>query len=112
MGLVVHPYRDSSAAVAQIAEWTSGREVELVAGREDVVRLGLTGVVSVPMEELAGSCDGIIALGGDGTILGAMRLVSARPVPVLGVNLGHLGFLAEVEGRDIDEALAPWPRSG
>jgi NAD+ kinase len=59
----------------------------------------------VPQEELAGSCDGIIALGGDGTILGAMRLVSARPVPVLGVNLGHLGFLAEVEGRELREAL-------
>lgn len=105
MGLVLHPYRDSSAAVAQVAAWTGGRAVELVADRADVARLGLTGVVAVPAEELAGTCDGIIALGGDGTILGAMRLVSARPVPVLGVNLGHLGFLAEVEGRELDEAL-------
>ena len=105
MGLVLHPYRDSSAAVAQVAAWTGGRDVQLVADRADVARLGLTGVVAVPAEELAGTCDGIIALGGDGTILGAMRLVSARPVPVLGVNLGHLGFLAEVEGRELDEAL-------
>ena len=60
----------------------------------------------MPVEELAGSCDGIIALGGDGTLLGAMRLVDARPVPVLGVNFGHLGFLAEVEGADLDAALA------
>jgi NAD+ kinase len=106
MGLVVHPYRDSSTAVSQISRWTNGRDVDLVAARDDVARLGLTGVRPVPQEELAGSCDGIIALGGDGTILGAMRLVSARPVPVLGVNLGHLGFLAEVEGRELDEALS------
>jgi NAD+ kinase len=105
MGLVLHPYRDSSVAVAQVSTWTRNRGVELVADRNDVARLGLTGVTAVPSEELAGTCDGIIALGGDGTILGAMRLVSARPVPVLGVNLGHLGFLAEVEGRDLDAAL-------
>ncbi|MGY1814770.1 NAD(+)/NADH kinase [Blastococcus sp. SYSU D00820] len=105
MGLVLHPYRDSSAAVGQVSAWTSASGVELVAGREDVERLGLTGVRAVPPEELAATCDGVIAMGGDGTILGAMRMVSARPVPVLGVNLGHLGFLAEVEGRELDEAL-------
>ena len=105
MGLVLHPYRDSSAAVAQVSAWTSRGDVELVADRADVNRLGLAGVTAVAPEELAGTCDGIIALGGDGTILGAMRLVSVRPVPVLGVNLGHLGFLAEVEGRELDAAL-------
>jgi NAD+ kinase len=105
MGLVLHPYRDSSAAVAQVVAWSGGRDVQLVADRDAVARLGLAGVDAVPAEELARSCDGIIALGGDGTILGAMRLVSARPVPVLGVNLGHLGFLAEVEGRELEHAL-------
>ncbi|SNS97359.1 NAD+ kinase [Geodermatophilus saharensis] len=106
LGLVLHPTRDSSAAVGQVTAWTAGTDVELLADRADVERLGLTGVSAVTPEELAGTADGIIALGGDGTILGAMRLVSARPVPVLGVNLGHLGFLAEVEGRELGEALA------
>nr|WP_276508747.1 NAD(+)/NADH kinase [Modestobacter muralis] len=49
--------------------------------------------------------DGLIALGGDGTLLGAMRLVAAAPVPVLGVNFGRLGFLTEVEARELDSAL-------
>ena len=105
VGLVLHPTRDTAPAVRQVAAWTAGTGVELVAGRDDVARLGLAGVTAVAGEELAGFCDGLIALGGDGTILGAMRLVSARPVPVLGVNLGHLGFLAEVEGRELGEAL-------
>ncbi|MGY1729008.1 NAD(+)/NADH kinase [Geodermatophilus sp. SYSU D01062] len=106
LGLVLHPTRDSSAAVRQVTEWTAGAGVQLLADRDDVARLALTGVTAVAPEELAGTCDGVIALGGDGTILGAMRMVSARPVPVLGVNLGHLGFLAEVEGRELGEALA------
>ncbi|MGY1734752.1 NAD(+)/NADH kinase [Geodermatophilus sp. SYSU D00684] len=76
-----------------------------LADRDDVARLSLTGVTAVASEELAGTCDGVIALGGDGTIPGAMRMVSARPVPVLGVNLCHLGFLGEVEGRELGEAL-------
>jgi NAD+ kinase len=105
IGLVLHPRRDSAAAVAQVQAWTSAHGVQLVAARDDVTRLGVDGVVGVEIEELARTCDGIIALGGDGTLLGAMRLVSPRPVPVLGVNFGRLGFLAEVEGGELDAAL-------
>ncbi len=106
IGLVLHPTRDCTAAVGQVAEWAGGGAAELVATTADAARVGVDGVTPVPEEALAGSCDGIIAMGGDGTILGAMRLVSGRPVPVLGVNLGHLGFLAEVEVRELREALS------
>jgi NAD+ kinase len=64
------------------------------------------GLTPVSIDELAESCDGLIALGGDGTLLGAMRLAGGRPVPVLGVNFGNLGFLAEVEGAGLDSALS------
>jgi NAD+ kinase len=106
IGLVLHPGRDCSPAVGQVLAWTAAHGVELVASSDDVARLGVPGLTPVTVEELAGTCDGIIALGGDGTLLGAMRLVSARPVPVLGVNFGNLGFLAEVEGADLDAALS------
>ena len=105
IGLVLHPRRDCSPAVDQVLTWTSSHEVELVASADDVTRLGLGGLTPLTVEELAVSCDGIIALGGDGTLLGAMRLVVDRPVPVLGVNFGNLGFLTEVEGADLDAAL-------
>ena len=106
MGLVLHPGRDCSPAVGQVVAWTSDHDVELVASADDVARLSLVGLNPVTVEDLAGTCDGIIALGGDGTLLGAMRLVSGRPVPVLGVNFGNLGFLAEVEGAELDAALS------
>jgi NAD+ kinase len=105
IGLVLHPRRDCGAAAAQVAAWTTTHGVELVAGVEDVERLQLQGVTPVGVEELATSVDGLIALGGDGTLLGAMRLVATRPVPVLGVNFGRLGFLTAVEARELDSAL-------
>src|SRR3954469_711014 len=109
MGLVLHPRRDCSPAVSRVVAWTSTHGVELLATADDVARLGLTDVRPLPGEELAASSDSLIALGGDGTLLGAMRLVAARPVPVLGVNFGRLGFLAEVEGPELEggpEAVA------
>src|SRR3954471_1212419 len=105
MGLVLHPRRDCSPAIGQVAAWTSTHGVQLIAAADDVARLGVPGVTAVSVEELATTSDAVIALGGDGTLLGAMRLVAARPVPVLGVNFGRLGFLAEVEGPELDAAL-------
>ncbi len=105
MGLVLHPRRDCAGAVGQVAAWTSTHGVQLVAASDDVARLGLAGVTAVAPDELATTTDGLIALGGDGTLLGAMRLVADRPVPVLGVNFGRLGFLSEVEGPELDAAL-------
>jgi len=55
--------------------------------------------------ELAGECDLAIVLGGDGTLLNAARSLAAADVPVLGVNLGRLGFLADVSPDDIRERL-------
>jgi NAD+ kinase len=104
IGLVLHPVRDCGGAAAQVTAWTTTHGVELVAAAADVERLHLTGVTPVDLAELA-AVDGLIALGGDGTLLGAMRLVAAAPVPVLGVNFGRLGFLTEVEARELDSAL-------
>ena len=105
IGLVLHPRRDCAGAVGQVAAWTSTHGVELVAEADDVARLHLAGVTALPRDELAATVEAVIALGGDGTLLGAMRLVADRPVPVLGVNFGRLGFLAEVERSELAGAL-------
>src|SRR6188472_366069 len=56
-------------------------------------------------DDLAATVDAIVSLGGDGTMLGALRLAAARPVPVLGVNLGDLGFRVEVGPDELPAAL-------
>lgn len=57
------------------------------------------------LEDCLASSDMMIALGGDGTILVTARLVGEREIPILGVNLGKLGFLAEISPEEMDEAL-------
>lgn len=49
--------------------------------------------------------DCVIVIGGDGSLIDAARVFHAREVPILGINMGTLGYLTEVEVNDIDEAL-------
>jgi len=69
--------------------------LEDVAARKLLLRDGL------PREELPGRVDLMIVLGGDGTLLSIAHLAAQRNVPVLGVNLGRLGFLTEVPTDEI-----------
>ncbi len=57
------------------------------------------------IEEFAGRVDYAIVLGGDGTILRVARELSGKNVPILGVNMGQMGFLAEVEPSRLEKAL-------
>lgn len=56
-------------------------------------------------EESAAGCELVIVLGGDGTFLRAAELAYPAGIPVLGINLGHIGFLAEAEANRIDEVM-------
>jgi NAD+ kinase len=104
VGLVLHPRRDSSEAVQAILDWTGRRDATVVGLPGEVDRIGCD-IEEVEPDELAG-VDLLISLGGDGTMLRALRLSQPTGVPVLGVNLGRLGFLAEIDVPDLPAALA------
>jgi NAD+ kinase len=111
IGLVVHSGRDASIEAARdAARLLVGAGVEVVAasgalpGEEDPVGLSLVGP-PVPPERFPEGLDLAISFGGDGTFLRAAHLCRDAEVPILGVNLGRLGFLAEVEIDDLGPAL-------
>ncbi|MEV4816299.1 NAD(+)/NADH kinase [Micromonospora sp. BL1] len=103
-GLVLHPTRDVSEVVETIARWAAQHHKTLAVRCEDRHRVPAS-VEAVPVGDLAAHCDALISIGGDGTMLGALRMAVRDPKPVLGVHLGRLGFLVEVEPPDLPRAL-------
>ena len=77
-----------------------GHEGWVVA--EDAAALGLADLVG---EAPPADADLVVCLGGDGTMLRAVRLLDGAPVPLLGVNLGVLGYLTEIEPPELTDAL-------
>jgi NAD+ kinase len=105
VGLVLHPQRDSEDAVTAVLGWAARRGIQVLGIDSEIGRLNCT-AIAVAAAELGSKCDLIVSLGGDGTMLRAMRLADGHRAPVLGVNLGKLGFLAEVDVPDLSAALS------
>ncbi|WP_409465400.1 NAD(+)/NADH kinase [Amycolatopsis sp. GA6-003] len=104
-GLVLHPRRDSQAAVDAVLGWAAGRGIEILGIVDEIARVDCA-ATGVQPAELGKRSDLVVSLGGDGTMLRAMRLADGQHAPVLGVNLGKLGFLAEVDVPDLPLALS------
>jgi NAD+ kinase len=108
--LVAHPRRPEAIAVARgvIERLTAlGIEVSLQADEAQALDLTRSSRVhiaaddSAPEALVAEGCDLVVVLGGDGTILRGAEFARSVDVPLLGVNLGHVGFLAEAERDDL-----------
>ena len=80
-----------------------GRKV--LAESDSTVDFGKTRVERRPAAQLAAESNLVVAIGGDGTMLHAARLASPHSVPVLGVNRGRLGFLADIGSQDVRDRL-------
>jgi len=103
--MVLHPQRDSAEAVAAVLGWADRNGATVYGIGNEIVRLNCA-ATPVAAEQLSERSDLLVSLGGDGTMLRAMRLADGRHAPVLGVNLGKLGFLAEVDVPDLPSALS------
>lgn len=99
VGLVVHPSRDIDHPLATLAAWTEQRGIEIVQ-----LRAGDPERTVAPFGEVD-ACDLVVAVGGDGTVLTALRGAAASGTPVLGVACGSLGALSAVTAEDFEHAL-------
>jgi NAD+ kinase len=93
--------RDAGLEVALLPDEADALSPDATAGPR---RTGGAVVLADPADAAAGS-ELVVVLGGDGTILRGAELVRESGVPLLGVNLGHVGFLAESEREDLHETV-------
>ncbi|HEY6935167.1 MAG TPA: NAD kinase [Marmoricola sp.] len=106
--LLTHTGREEARVVAQQVVDSlraHGLVVRLLADEaEEIERAGCPGVelAEDASPEAANDCELAVVIGGDGTILRAAELTHAAGTPLLGVNLGHVGFLAEAESEDVE----------
>ncbi len=105
IGVVVKT--DARAAVAVSAQLLSdlhSRKLEVILSDTSAQYLQVD-ETSLPLESMGERCDLVIAMGGDGTLLAAGRALAASGVPLLGVNLGRLGFMVDIAPADITASL-------
>src|SRR4051812_38914534 len=109
--LLVNTHRPKACEVsAQFCASLTAAAITVRFLAEDADALGTVceGLVEVvpPSPEASAGCELVVVVGGDGTILRAAELARESETPVLGINLGHVGFLAEADPEDVERTIA------
>ena len=101
-GIVIKPHAPSVEGILKtVVDYLEGRGIGCVL--EDVAARKLGRPDGLDRAAIAGACDLVVVLGGDGTLLSVAHYAALAGVPVMGVNLGRLGFLTEIP---VTEAVA------
>jgi NAD+ kinase len=107
--LLAHPGRAPARDVAcQLVDALSAQGIAVRMLADEASALGLDGNPQIELAgpgDPSGDCELVVVIGGDGTILRAAELAHESGTPLLGVNLGHVGFLAEAEYDDVSATI-------
>ncbi len=105
IGIVSKPEDQQIASTVQsLYQYLSDRPVDIYTDAVSA-KLIQKSVESSSSEEIAANCNLVIVVGGDGTLLHAAHSLIQNDIPMLGINLGHLGFLAEISPDEIEIQL-------
>src|SRR5215467_11477431 len=110
IGIVLKPHQpEALKTICELVVWLAERNIKLVGGpeieRERIAHQTGCGVDELEHENIAGNVDLILVLGGDGTMIATARMIGDHEVPVLGVNFGGLGYLAEFRIEELYTGL-------
>lgn len=104
-GIVANPQKDETKRIIpDLIRWIEARDLSFTLS-EDLVPLVGYEEKSCPFSDLLSRVEMLIALGGDGTILAAARAIEDNTIPILGVKVGGLGFLADIIPDELPDAL-------
>ena len=105
IGVIPNKLKDANLNITDfIAGWFNNKGSTIYASHDVKSQLSST-VIGVDDNELYEICDNLIVVGGDGTILGVAGNASDKGIPIVGVNLGRLGFLADIEPQHLEASL-------
>jgi len=100
LGLIAKPHAPGlSELLYRLLPWLAQRHVDVLLDVDTASAIGATS--SYPRTTLPDLVDCMMVLGGDGTLLSVARLLEEREVPILGINLGSLGFLTEITTTEL-----------
>jgi len=104
IGILTKPkFPEVKNTLHDVVTWLRTRSIDVVLDTTSAHLLGEQG--GSQENQLAGTADVLLVLGGDGTMLNAARLAGERGIPILGVNMGGLGFLTEVRLENLYPSL-------
>ena len=105
IGIAVHRFRPDALEVArEVAAWAFTHQMVTIVDEADIAAINSPHVQPGRLADV----DLLVSIGGDGTMLRAIRSLEGATVPVLGVNLGLLGYLAAVEQEQLLPSLEAW----
>ncbi|MBI3355592.1 MAG: NAD(+)/NADH kinase [Nitrospirae bacterium] len=104
IGILTKPkFPEVKTTLQGVVAWLRARSIDVLLDTTSATLLGEQG--GIQKTQLAGKADVLLVLGGDGTMLNAARLAGERSIPILGVNMGGLGFLTEVRLENLYPSL-------
>ena len=105
IGVIVKPHTELvKDKLEHLLDYLKQKDCEILLDESVDGLLSAQGNI-VSRDELGNRCDIVITLGGDGTMLNAARSLADKDVPLVGINIGRLGFLADVSPNEIDTVL-------
>lgn len=103
IGIIAKPRPEAKPVLEELLKSIESREIEVVLDVDTAAMVGTTSAYK--KSDVPAAVDLVVVLGGDGTLLSVARLVEGKGIPILGVNLGSLGFLTEVTIAELFPAL-------
>jgi NAD+ kinase len=105
IGIIANVKKEMTKGVVnEIIRWTKKENIGFFLAEELVPVVGHS-EAALPVMELWQEINALISLGGDGTMLASARAVGVHQVPILGINLGGVGFLTEINSNDLTNTL-------
>jgi len=105
LGIIANVKKElTKSVVEEITRWASQNKVDVFICEELIPLIGQK-ENSLPRSQLWERSEVLISLGGDGTMLASARAVGEHQTPILGINLGGLGFLTEITSNDLHNTL-------